>query len=219
MNVDEILAKLDSWVSMCGNGKYYAEDAIDPLPDLQVMPVHGMQQVRREIQDLLHVMPGRLSTVLEIGLGHFGSTHVMWRNIADQVYTIEQNHNRVNEFSLRTEQVFGHSFGNDGRSHFAIGSSQDPATVKKIYDAVHQVDLLFIDGDHSYHSVLCDWLLYEPLVRPGGIVVFDDILYNTTDGGVPRFVGELANGRFGIPIECHKIVHSRSYGKGYYIKG
>jgi predicted O-methyltransferase YrrM len=38
------------------------------------------------------------------------------------------------------------------------------------------VDFLFIDGDHSYEGVKRDFELYAPLVRPGGLVAFHDIL-------------------------------------------
>ena len=37
-----------------------------------------------------------------------------------------------------------------------------------------KIDILFIDGDHSYSGVLNDFMLYERLVRKGGYIVFDD---------------------------------------------
>jgi len=36
------------------------------------------------------------------------------------------------------------------------------------------LDLLFIDGDHSYDGVKSDWEAYKQLLRPGSIVVFHD---------------------------------------------
>jgi len=38
------------------------------------------------------------------------------------------------------------------------------------------IDFLFIDGDHGYDGVRADYELYAPLVRPGGIVAFHDII-------------------------------------------
>jgi len=38
------------------------------------------------------------------------------------------------------------------------------------------IDVLFIDGDHSYAGVRADFELWSPLVRPGGLVLFHDIL-------------------------------------------
>jgi predicted O-methyltransferase YrrM len=36
------------------------------------------------------------------------------------------------------------------------------------------VDLLFIDGDHSYEGVLADWHAYGGMLRSGSVVVFHD---------------------------------------------
>lgn len=38
------------------------------------------------------------------------------------------------------------------------------------------VDFLFIDGDHTYAGVRADFAQYGPLVRPGGIIGFHDIM-------------------------------------------
>ncbi len=37
------------------------------------------------------------------------------------------------------------------------------------------IDLLFLDGDHTYAGVKQDFEMYSPLVRRGGLVVFHDI--------------------------------------------
>jgi len=62
-----------------------------------------------------------------------------------------------------------------------------------------QIDLLFIDGDHSYDGAMRDWELFSPFVQPFGSVVFHDTLwdlkpdpkYARPDMGVPRVVDEL----------------------------
>jgi predicted O-methyltransferase YrrM len=49
-----------------------------------------------------------------------------------------------------------------------------------------EVDLLFIDGDHSEAGVAEDWQLWSPLVAPGGTVVFHDARASRPDGrGLP----------------------------------
>ena len=61
------------------------------------------------------------------------------------------------------------------------------------------IDILFIDGDHSYEGAKRDWDLFSPFVRPFGSVVFHDTLwdlnpdprYARPDMGVPRLVDEL----------------------------
>ena len=47
-----------------------------------------------------------------------------------------------------------------------------PPMVEKL--APHGIDLLMIDGDHSYEGAKADFELLGPSVTPGGIVLFDD---------------------------------------------
>lgn len=61
------------------------------------------------------------------------------------------------------------------------------------------IDMIFIDGDHSYEGVKRDWELFSPFVRQFGVVVFHDTMwdlkpdspYSRKDMGVPAFVEEL----------------------------
>ena len=38
-----------------------------------------------------------------------------------------------------------------------------------------KIDLLFLDGDHSYEGIKQDFEMYSPLVRSGGLIGFHDI--------------------------------------------
>jgi predicted O-methyltransferase YrrM len=68
------------------------------------------------------------------------------------------------------------------------------------------IDLLFIDGDHSYDAVKADWTRFSPFVSEFGVVVFHDTIwdrrpdarYGRADMGVPAFVEELRN--TGYPV-------------------
>jgi len=39
----------------------------------------------------------------------------------------------------------------------------------------NKLDLLFIDGDHSYEGVKKDYMMYREFVRPGGAIAFHDV--------------------------------------------
>ena len=58
----------------------------------------------------------------------------------------------------------------------------------------NSVDVVFIDGDHRYEGVVADIKAYANIVRPGGMLMFDD--YNVWFPGVRKAVDEfcLANG-------------------------
>jgi predicted O-methyltransferase YrrM len=51
------------------------------------------------------------------------------------------------------------------------------------------LDFLLIDGDHRFDGIRQDFLMYGPLVRPGGLIAIHDIVSAPADkvGGVPAF--------------------------------
>lgn len=63
-----------------------------------------------------------------------------------------------------------------------LGDSHDPAMVAELEDmlAGEPVDLLFIDGDHTFEGVKADYEMYSPLVRPGGLIAFHDVCGHPT---------------------------------------
>ncbi len=56
-------------------------------------------------------------------------------------------------------------------------SKSPSARVADIFD---RIDYLHIDGSHSVVNAAEDVLLYVPKVRRGGIVIFDDINWQST---------------------------------------
>jgi predicted O-methyltransferase YrrM len=55
------------------------------------------------------------------------------------------------------------------------------------------IDLLFVDGDHSYDAVKQDFLDWAPKVRPGGFLALHDVVHQEHDGP-RRVVDELVQG-------------------------
>lgn len=60
------------------------------------------------------------------------------------------------------------------------------------------IDLLHIDGDHSYDAVKFDYETWVPSVRPGGAVMFHDIFAFPNDVG--RFFNELPGNKVSLDI-------------------
>lgn|GEM_PF-504993 len=79
------------------------------------------------------------------------------------------------------------------------GDSHDWAIIHRATEMAGQVDVLFIDGDHTYEGVRQDFEAYSPSVRPGGLIVFHDILDSDYHRSLGVFVSRLweeIKGRF-----------------------
>lgn len=107
-----------------------------------------------------------------------------------------------------------------------VGDSHNPETAEKLKTllAGHPIDLLFVDGDHSYESVRADYELYEPLVKH--IIAFHDIYgINPSDPGlgVYRFWNEIVEGEKIRPLVIFKRDSSVDWviqmGIGCIVKG
>jgi cephalosporin hydroxylase len=78
-----------------------------------------------------------------------------------------------------------------GDSHSAESGQQ----IRRLLEG-KPLDLLLVDGDHTYEGVKQDVADYAQLVRPGGIVALHDIVLggpgkHGDPGGVPTFWREL----------------------------
>lgn len=87
------------------------------------------------------------TSVISIDLGYPISEKVVYQNI-------EKFNTHKNEY------------------RYIRGNSNDQTILKEVTD--FKVDILFIDGDHSYSAVKNDFINYSSLVVSGGYIVFDD---------------------------------------------
>lgn len=136
----------------------------------EVCVVKGAAQKPEELNKLLEFLPfGRGGTVLEIGHGE-GGTCWFWHYAG---------YERIVTVDIRTEP--SHNLPPGVECVFAANSRSDN-TRARIFSDVGPVNVLFIDGDHSYEGCWSDFVNYWDLVAPGGICAFHDIVYHP---GVP----------------------------------
>jgi hypothetical protein len=58
--------------------------------------------------------------------------------------------------------------------NYIKGNSQDINTFNRLFEIAKEIDILFIDGDHSYGGVIKDFEIYSKIVKRGGYIIFDD---------------------------------------------
>lgn len=179
--------------------------------ELSITPV----QTRSEIIELLSLLRDeRPRRVLEVGTANGGTLYLLaWAAARDaRLLSIDLRElPRVRRLLLR-------SFG--GRRQRILLMTADShtagtrAAVQRFLGGA-PLDLLFVDGDHSYDGVRRDYDLYAPLVRPGGLIAFHDIVDGpeTAVGGVPRFWREV-RASLADPLELVESWSQGGYGIG-----
>jgi len=112
--------------------------------------------------------------ILEIGTAR-GGTSLIWAHLAEKkLVTCDLLDKRGFADLVRTFPPPGSSC----EVSVLIGDSHTPAFAEKVKAALGDdpVDFLFIDGDHTEQGVAKDYEMYGPLVRPGGLIAFHDIV-------------------------------------------
>lgn len=145
----------------------------------------GMHQHEAEIRPFAEWLSARdLCHVMEIGTLH-GGTMALWAGISTgTALSVDLpdgefggQHHRLDDKAMRARNLKLEALF-PGRFVGILGNSHQFSTIYAARNVLpySSVDLLFIDGDHTYEGVRSDFHAYSPLVRRGGIVAFHDIL-------------------------------------------
>lgn len=163
---------------------------------IRVNPVQVRSEIATFLDRLAALSP---RTILEVGTANGGTLFLFTRVAAPDALLISIDLPAGHPVGTYPPWMTGlyRSFARD-RQEIALvrRDSLDPATVGVVKErlAGQPVDFLFIDGDHSERSVRSDHALYSPLVRPGGMIAFHDIVPGPNSGGVPKLWSELKEG-------------------------
>lgn len=154
-------------------------------------------QIRSEICGLLHLLQERQpQNLLEIGTNRGGTLYLFARHAARDARLLSVDLHLQNESVIR-------SFGR-GRQQVELlaGDSTAATTIEYIRQYFPEgIDFVLLDGDHSYEGISQDYQNYAPMVKPGGIIAFHDIVEDNETrygvitggwaGGVPQFWREI----------------------------
>lgn len=179
---------------------WYKDLYIDPNVDIVNSHPQVTQQVREELVDFLNLLQeNNVKNMLQIGLGHWASTHFILSLLLDTMTTVEYDENFIKRYEPEMDQDFETIIqGDSTKVHTQLEDEK--------YDAV------FIDGNHSYEYVKKDLENYMPKVKDGGIVAMHDVNFEGERYGSPRVIRESG-------YDWKFISHSKEVGIAYIIKG
>jgi predicted O-methyltransferase YrrM len=172
-------------------------------------------QKRAEILGVLdRVQKMRARVVVELGTARGGTLYLLCRAAeADAtVVSIDLPDGGFGAGFREWKMPLLKSFAGRGQDmHFLRGDSQTTEMVERLRGVLdgRLIDFILIDGDHRYEGVKRDFELYSPLVRPGGLIAFHDIVTGDPKkvGGVPEFWREIRAG-----YEHEELVESWEQG-------
>jgi predicted O-methyltransferase YrrM len=119
--------------------------------------------------------------VLEIGTAN-GGTFFLYTKLANPnalIISIDLPSGLFGGGNIFNRSIFLKSFTSGYQKIKTIQKdSHNPHALKKVKKILkkRKIDLLFIDGDHTYKGVKKDFEMYAPLVKKGGIIAFHDIV-------------------------------------------
>lgn len=187
------------------NKEVYKQLFIDPQEDIVSSKPQIIQQVKEELRDfLLLLLNNNVKNILQVGLGHFGSTQFCLSLICDKVVTVEYDIRNISNYADR-ELLY-----NQNKEFFVYGDSAQQSVIDEA-KKFGEFDCVFIDGNHSYEYVKSDYLNYSPLVKSGGIIAFHDACLDAERYGTPKVLKELDK-------SIEYIVYSKEVGIAYFTK-
>ncbi len=143
-------------------------------------------EIEQLFEQVCQLKPER---ILEIGTAQ-GGTLYLWTQAASANATIVSIDLPGGDFGgayapCRSELY--RAFAHPGQTiQLELADSHQPKSLIKVkqHFGDQQIDFAFIDGDHTYEGVKADFNDYGPLVRPGGIIAFHDILYRSNQPSI-----------------------------------
>lgn len=145
----------------------------------------GALQHRAEIMAFLASLPEAPKAAAEIGRAQGGTLALLCRAAAPEALIISLDlpgGSWAGEFPFLNKGFWRRPLleamrGPGQELRLIDGDSKAPASLELFRQALggRKLDLLFIDGDHTYDGVKADYELYSGFVKPGGVIAFHDI--------------------------------------------
>jgi len=175
------------------------QKSIDLLGEIVSNGVQTFHHHYHILYDIADSINKKEINYVEIGCYAGGSACLMLQRKETNVISIDLGEPISEEVVLNN--IKKHNIHKNNFSYIK-GNSQVFETKERLKSIMNEyksqeIDILFIDGDHSFNSIHNDFNLYEDLVSIDGYIVFDD--YNDSqyspdvNGAVNNIVSNLKN--------------------------
>ena len=155
------------------------------------MDKHSFHNHYHILYDLCNSLNKKNITYLEIGAFAGGSASLMSTNEnVSRIFSVDIGRPINKEIPIKNVNKFKH---NNCKYDYIEGDSTSAKIIEKVTETVGLVDILFIDGDHSYNAVIQDFENYKNLVLKGGFIVFDDYMDSVHSPDVYKAVNHIIN--------------------------
>jgi len=158
-------------------------------------------QIRSELVEFLTLLqksPRR--NIMEIGTARGGTLYLLAKVAAPEatILSVDLPYGGFGGGYPKWKIPFYESFADKAKTiHVIRDDSHDPKVRKHVKEILQEekLDLLFIDGDHSYDGVRKDFEMFGPLVGRSGLVAFHDIAIHPpeTHCEVSQFWNQIKN--------------------------
>ena len=153
-----------------------SEESLNVLKNINKSLTHSFHLHSHILYDLRTMLNKDNAIYLEIGgwlgsssslmLSHPQKTHVISVDLWDlnpNGVKLESFTSNINRFNINQYPI-----------NIIQGNYSDISTINNVKNVTNIVDILYIDGDHSFDGCFNDFVNYKDLVVSGGYIVFDD---------------------------------------------
>jgi cephalosporin hydroxylase len=160
-------------------------------------PAIAPLQMRSEFVEYTRIVAEqRPSVALEIGTFRGGTLFVLTRLATPHatVISLDLPESKLGKICRWAQTPIFNRFTQHSQTlHLLRADSHRKETLSTVSKLLkgRRLELLFIDGDHTYAGVRADFEMYSPLVRSGGVVAFHDIAVQPMPNEVARLWNEI----------------------------
>lgn len=142
-----------------------------------IRPAQVPSEIARAQEVIESVQP---QVILEIGTMRGGNFFLLSRAAVEKAYLISLDLPQGRwggGYRLWRKWLFRRLLRKGQTADFVRADSHSRESLEQVRELLggRHLDVLFIDGDHSYQGVKQDCEMYSPLLRQGGLIAFHDV--------------------------------------------